>query len=60
MPLDFDKSISLQPNFANSYLYKGYSYAKLNLEDKEGACSDYKMIKKLGEKPNSEIEEYCK
>ena len=49
---DIDKAISIEPNFADSYAYRGDVKARQN--DMEDACSNYKKSASLGYEPSAE------
>jgi len=55
---DFDSAIKLNPNEAEYYSERGV--AKLNLDDKDGACVDWKKAASMGNEVAKELAyEYC-
>ncbi|PCH91342.1 MAG: hypothetical protein COB85_09200 [Bacteroidetes bacterium] len=44
--VDFDKAIEIDPT--NQEAYNNRGWAKLGLDDKKGACKDWKKSKKMG------------
>jgi len=56
---DFDKSISLNPNFSDAYNFRAMSRYKSG--DKNGACSDWKKAVELGyTRAQNMVDGYCK
>jgi Flp pilus assembly protein TadD len=43
---DFDKALEIDPT--NQEAYNNRGWAKLGMDDKKGACKDWKKSKKLG------------
>jgi tetratricopeptide (TPR) repeat protein len=55
---EFNKSINLNPHFAESYYFRGH--ANYILENMDSCCLDYKKASRLGYKNAEEaFEEYC-
>jgi tetratricopeptide (TPR) repeat protein len=55
---DFDRAIQLSPGEAEYYSERGV--AKLNLDDKSGACQDWKKAASMGSEVARELAyEYC-
>ena len=56
---DFWKAIQIDPNNAEAYYGRGT--AKYKLDDKNGACQDWRKAGELGyEKAYETIKKYCK
>tara|TARA_B100000029_G_C17503503_1_gene933563 strand:+ start:424 stop:729 length:306 start_codon:yes stop_codon:yes gene_type:complete len=57
---DYTKSIELNPNFVYAYWFRGV--AKEIINDRNGACEDYKISSKMGHKGAEEIiwDDHCK
>ncbi|HIF49558.1 MAG TPA: tetratricopeptide repeat protein [Cytophagales bacterium] len=58
--VDFTKSIELNPNFVYAYFNRGV--VKEIMNDRNGACADYKIAAKMGHKGAEEIiwDDHCK
>ena len=55
---DFTKSIALKPDYARAYFNR--AIAKQHINDKAGACSDFRKAEKLGySKAKEEIKKNC-
>lgn len=55
---DFDKSIQLNPTSPFPFVNRGY-LKKESLNDKEGACMDFRKAEELGLKMEDEDKKYC-
>ena len=55
---EFNKAIEINPKYAEAYFSRGFT--KRNLNDKQGACSDWNISLQLGcEKAKNALEKYC-
>jgi tetratricopeptide (TPR) repeat protein len=54
---DFTKAIEINKNYAEAYANRGYM--KSYLQDKEGACDDWKIAESLGMESMSDLTRHC-
>ncbi len=56
--LDYNKSLEINPQYANAYFYRGMS--KINVGQKENGCLDLSKAGELGyDNAYEKIKEYC-
>jgi tetratricopeptide (TPR) repeat protein len=56
---DFDKTISLKPDYGDAYYWRGHSYSEMDML-KESACPDFVKAAELGSELGTKAQKkYC-